>query len=70
MYSKYAILRDERGYNDHQVATATGIPQSTIYDWKQRSERDANAKISIDNLVKITRLFGVPMEAFLEEVTI
>lgn len=67
MYTKYAKLRDERGYNDHSVSTATGIPQSTIYDWKQRTARDENAKLSIDNLVKIATLFEVPIDSFLSK---
>ena len=67
MYAKYAKLRDERGMSDNKVAVMTGITQSTIYDWKQRSERDKNAKMSLDNISKIARLFGVPIETFLEE---
>lgn len=51
--------------NDHSVAVATGIPQSTIYDWKQRSANDPKAKLSVDNLAKIAVLFGVPIETFL-----
>lgn len=51
--------------NDHSVSVATGIPQSTIYDWKQRSANDPKAKMSVDNLAKIATLFEVPIETFL-----
>lgn len=65
LYRKYSELRDKREMNDHSVAVATGIPQSTIYDWKQRSANDPKAKLSVDNLAKIAVLFGVPIETFL-----
>ena len=65
MYQKYSELRDNRKMNDHSVSVATGIPQSTIYDWKQRSANDPKAKLSVDNLAKIAALFEVPIEVFL-----
>ena len=66
MYTRYAQLRDERGFTDNAVATKTGIPQSTIYDWKQRSANNADASLSADKLLLIARLFEVPLETFLE----
>ena len=56
MYSKYAELRDKAGLNDLQVAKKTGIPQSTIYDWKQRAAKDPLAGISAINLSKIAKV--------------
>ncbi len=67
MYAKYAKLRDERGLTDNKVAAMTGITFSTIYDWKYRANKDPNAKLSIDNAMKIARLFNVPVEALLEK---
>lgn len=67
MYLKYAELRDSRGMNDNSVAIKAGITQSTIYDWKQRSEKNPAAKLSVDNLAKIAKLFDVPIETFLED---
>ena len=67
MYSKYSKLRDERGANDNAVAAATGIPPTTIYDWKQRSEKNPDAGISIGNIKKIADYFGVTIEYFLDE---
>lgn len=66
MYSIYAKLRDLRGVTDNAVAVATGITQSTIYDWKQRSEKNPQSRLSVDNLKKIADYFGVPIEYFLE----
>ena len=67
MYAKYAKLRDERGFNDLKVAEAVGISPSTIYDWRQRSEDNPEAKLSVDKIYLIAKLFGVPIEYFLEE---
>lgn len=64
MYKNYAKLRDKKGLTDYAVSLATGIPQSTIYDWKQRSQRDENAGISAKTLVKLAMFFGVGIEAF------
>ena len=36
-------------------------------DWKYRANKDPNAKLSIDNAMKIARLFDVPVEALLEK---
>ena len=67
MYSIYANLRDSKGLTDNAVAVAVGITQSTIYDWKQRANKNPDAKLSIDNLKKIADYFGVSIEYFLEE---
>jgi len=68
MYTKYAKLRDSKGLNDNKVAEMTGIPASTIYDWKQRSDKDSKANLSFENTVKIAKLFEVPVDYFAEEV--
>lgn len=69
MYSKYAVIRDQKGYNDLMVAKETGIPQSTIYDWKQRTEKCTDEKkpaLSVENLWKIAKLFDVSIEDLLK----
>ena len=66
MYKKYADLRDELGYNDLRVAKETGIPQSTIYDWKQRFEKNEDARLSVDALAKVAKLLNKPIEYFIE----
>lgn len=67
MYTKYARVRDEKGLTDNKVAELIGLTPSTIYDWKQRSEKNPAAKLSVDNLAKIAKLFEVPIETFLED---
>lgn len=67
MYEMYAKLRDAQKLNDLKVANATGIPPSTIYDWRQRSAENPQAKLSVDNLAKIAALFDVAIEYFLSE---
>lgn len=66
MYTKYAKLRDERGLTDLAVANAVSIPQSTFYDWKQRSADNEKAGMSVGNLMKLAQFFDVPIEYFLE----
>lgn len=67
MYTRYAKLRDSKGLTDNAVAVATGIPQSTIYDWKQRSAEKKTARLSVENTAKIAKLFDVPIETLLED---
>jgi len=64
MYAKYAEMRDKLGFTDYEVALKTGIPQSTLYDWKQRAEKVADAQTSFANLQKIAKLFEVSTDAF------
>ena len=59
MYKAYEKLRNERGLTDHEVALRAGIPQSTIYDWKQRSAKNKNAGMSFKNLTKIAQVLEV-----------
>lgn len=67
MYSKYCELRDKRGMNDLQVANATGIPPSTLYDWGQREAKNPGAKMGIDHLAKIAAFFDVTVDYFVSE---
>lgn len=67
MYARYAKLRDDRNMTDNSVAVASGITQSTIYDWKKRSEGNPNASLSVENLSKIAKVFNVPLDYFLYE---
>lgn len=62
MYKTYEKLRDERGMTNYQVAKETGIGENTLSQWKSgRSIPKA------DKLLKIAKLFKVPMETLLEE---
>lgn len=57
MYAKYAELRDKKQLTDYRVAIDTGIPQSTLSDWK-------NGKYTpkIDKLIKIAKYLGTTVE--------
>ena len=67
MYATYAKIRDAKGMTDNAVAVATGITQSTIYDWKQRAAKNPRANLSIENTKKIASYFGVPVDELLKE---
>lgn len=67
MYAKYAKLRDSRNMTDNSVAVASGITQSTIYDWKKRSEANPNASLSVENLSRIAKVFDVPLDYFVSK---
>lgn len=62
MYYTYAKMREKAGLNDLQISKLTGIPQSTIYDWKQRTDRyraegkNEKAEISALSLIKISKV--------------
>lgn len=62
MYEVYAKLRDARGLSDYQVAVDTGIPKSTLSDWKL-----AKSNPKADKLLKLAKYFGVPVETFIED---
>lgn len=57
MYEKYAVLRDQRGVTDYQVAIDTGIKPQTLSAWKN------NLYIpKLDKLKKLADYFGVSIE--------
>ena len=58
MYSKYVKIRDKVGYTDKKVADEAKSPASTIYDWKQRSEKRKDAGISAAYLSKIAKVLN------------
>lgn len=62
MYEVYAKLRDEKGLNDCQVAKLTGVPRSTLSDWKL-----IKSSPKADKLLKLARFFDVPVETFIKE---
>ena len=66
MYTKYARLRDKKGYTNFKVCTLTGIAPTTMSDWKKRTENRKEGEkvpyISVDKLQKIAKLFKVKIE--------
>lgn len=69
MYEKYLTLLEEKGVTTYQVCKATGIPESTISMWGRRTAEspDKEPKLSMDNVVKLAKYFGVPIEFFVGE---
>lgn len=64
LYKLYEKLRDERKVRDADVAKATGIPPTTISDWKRRAEKNPDATVSVMAMFKIAEYFGVSLDYF------
>lgn len=62
MYHKYARIRAAKKMSNLAVAQAANIPPTTIYDWKQRAEKNADAGISTVALKKIAEVLNVSIE--------
>lgn len=62
MYKIYEKLRKERGLTNYAVAAKTGIPESSLYDWEQRSRKNPRAAMSIEAIAKIADLFEVSLD--------
>ena len=61
MYTRFKKLLEEKGDTIYQVSKDTGIPQSTLYEWK-----DGKYTPKVDKLVILARYFNVPIEYFIE----
>lgn len=62
MYTKYVQLRDAKGVTDYAVSKATGIPQSTLTDWKT-----GRSKPKLDKLIRIAKYFDVLIDELAKE---
>lgn len=61
MYKKYAELRDKRGVTDYEVSKNTGVPTSSLTNWKY-----GRYAPKADKLKKLADYFGKSIEYFLE----
>ena len=61
MYKKYADLRDNAGVTDYEVSKNTGVPTSTLTNWKY-----GRYTPKLEKIKKIADYFGKPIEYFLE----
>lgn len=52
---------DERGLTSYRVSLDTGIPQTTLSDWK-----NGRSKPKVDKLKILADYFGVSLETFVE----
>ena len=62
LYEKYSEVRDRKGLTDFNVAKNSGIPLTTIYDW-----RNGLYTPKIDKLMKICKYLEIPIGDFLKE---
>ena len=62
MYTKYAKVRDSRGYKDADVSRATGVNRSTFSDWKS-----GRSKPKTDKLQKIANFLEVSLAYLTDE---
>lgn len=60
-YRKYAELRDFKNVTDYEVSKNTGVPTSTLSNWKAGRYSPKADKIS-----KISEYLGKPIEYFLK----
>jgi len=61
MYDTFKKLMDERGLTSYRVSLDTGIPQTTLSDWK-----NGRSKPKVDKLKILADYFGVSLETFVE----
>ena len=61
MYKKFSELIIKRGITAYQVSKETGIPNSTLSDWKA-----GRSKPKADKLKILADYFGVDVGYFLE----
>lgn len=60
MYEKYLALLKQTGESTYQVSKATGIPQSTLSNWKSGRSNPKTEKLK-----KLADHFGVSIEYFI-----
>lgn len=61
MYDAFKKLMDERSLTSYRVSLDTGIPQTTLSDWK-----NGRSKPKVDKLKILADYFGVSLETFVE----
>lgn len=62
MYQKYAELRDKANLTDYEVSKQTGIPTSTLTNWKY-----GRYNPKAEKLLKLARFFKVSLEYLVED---
>lgn len=62
-FEKLEELMKEKDTNLYQVSKATGIGESTLYEWKA-----GKYSPKIDKIVTLARHFDVPLEYFLGDI--
>lgn len=60
MYYIYEKLRDERKLSDYRVSKDTGIPTSTLTEWKHGTYTP-----KLDKIMRLANYFDVPVSVFI-----
>lgn len=61
LYTKFQVLLKKFGVTPYKVSKETGIPTSTLSDWK-----NGRSVPKVDKLQKIANYFEVPITYFLD----
>lgn len=62
MYNTFRQIIDKKGITPYRVAKDTGVPNSTLSDWKM-----GKSKPKADKLLKIANYLGINVEELIEE---
>lgn len=62
MYERIRKLLEQRGETFADLSRGTGILQSTLSNFKAR-----NSTLSVQNVLKVARYFGITVEELMEE---
>ena len=66
--TKYEKARDAKGMTDYQVAKASGVPDSTLYDWLGRMETKPYATMSLANMARVAAVLDVTLDQIVGDV--
>lgn len=61
MYERFEELLKERNETIYGVSKATGIPQTSLYEWKS-----GKYVPKLDKILTLAKYFGVAVEYFIE----
>ena len=62
MYRNFEELLKLKNTTIYQVSKAAGIPESTLYMWKRRSQINPNAGLAVETLVRVADALEVSIE--------
>nr|WP_288830094.1 helix-turn-helix transcriptional regulator [uncultured Clostridium sp.] len=66
MYAKYLDLKKRAGVTDYRVSKETGIPTSTLTNWKKNHETKGKEGYTpkVDKMQALATYFNVPLDYF------
>ena len=66
--TKYEKARDAKGMTDYQVVKASGVPDSTLYDWLGRMETNPYATMNLANMARVAAVLDVTLDQIVGDV--